>query len=710
MTTLGVFAPGYHTAAETIGAGPNRPASANYSALQTALNGRGMIKLTEPGTYDISDTLVIYDNTWLELGNGVRLRMQGGANKRLIKNSALEAATAPVTLTYASGITMTVNWPLHGLALGDVISIANVTPVSYAGIYEVAAVPDANSVTVLMHRLPGFSNRVSVTNASTAVTLEAACPLSLVGYSLVTNDAATIYTVSAHTAGTAAVTLSGSYTGTTSTNFTRRGTFTKAPVAVSGSIEAKRCNVGIEIEGGTWDYNRAGGNTSSDQNLDRHVIVLGFLARSKVHNVTGVDATKYIVCLGAALNVEVDGVDAPNHTSDIVKLYGPSKGCVVRNVTGVSGDDAVSLQTKEPDAFAGYRFAFGDVLDCDVTGVRARATGGQGVLTLYGSNEELMSGITARQITGYVNDNSAVLVVGIGSGFIGRYGTVRASGIRGMVSGATGAAVRLIGTGSGEADIEFDDIDVTCINGIQTQTNPLVRSLLISRLVPRDLGTAGDPINLNGITAQSVVIDRNQFDFLTPSTTKYCISAAGTSNIANLQVTRCVNRSNWFFAALDCALRDVLFGQNENHGSSDHFVRLNSATGTPTVRFADNATNTLAVCNPNVSCALYFSGNRVTGATNGVVRTGGTPTVAIRSEGNNLVSGSWVVVPSGTPVLTVYGWDIAIDPITLTGLAATLGQYCSSTQATVENGPSVRGNAGWCALGGGAAGVNTLIT
>jgi len=86
-------------------------------------------------------------------------------------------------------------------------------------------------------------------------------------------------------------------------------------------------------------------------------------------------------------------------------------------------------------------------------------------------------------------------------------------------------------------------------------------------------------------------------------------------------------------------------------------------------------------------------------------------TLSIRSDGSNfLASGSWVVVPSGTPVLTVYGWDIAIDPITLTGLATTLGQFFYSTQAGAEGGPSVRSNAGWYCLAGGAAGANQNIT
>jgi hypothetical protein len=701
----------YLGAAEPFIAGftPALDAGLNYNAIQSALDSSKSVFVDGPGIYEINRTLVVRDGGALILGSGVTIKQAQNTNLSLVVNEGYYRQPSNITLTWTSGPDLQVNWTAHGLSVGDYVSIYNVNPSAFNGVYRVKTVTSANVAQVEMHRDPAFGARASVTNGSPTVTLQQACPFSLAGYSLVTNDAATIYTVSAHTANSATVTLSGNYSGTTSTNFTRRGTFTLAPVALSGSILAKKADSNIRVEGGIWDYNNSG-NQSTAQTPDRHALLFGHLADSSIKNVEGVNATKYIVCLGAATNVTVDGVNAPAHISDIVKIYGPAKNVLVNNVTGVSGDDAVSFQTKEPDAFVGYRFAFGDIIDCKCYRVSVESSAGQGSVTLYGSNEELLTGMDVQNVYGEVSDNGAVFVIGNGSGLIGRYGTVRASGIRGYVQGATGAALRLNAIGSGEADISIDDYEVQCINGIQTQSSPVVRTFEISRMIPRDYGTAGDPVNLNGITAQRINIDRCQFDFLTPSATKYCISAAGATNIGYFAVTRNVNRTNWFFAALDCTLRDVLVAENENTGASDHFIRVNSASGTPTIRMINNATNTLAVFNPSVSCTVYFSGNRCSGATNGIVRTATNPTVVIQSGGNNLVSGSWVVVPSGTPVLTVYGWDIAIDPIALTGLATTAGQYGTSTRAAANGGPFVRTSVGWMALGTGAAGVNTIIT
>jgi hypothetical protein len=79
---------------------------------------------------------------------------------------------------------------------------------------------------------------------------------------------------------------------------------------------------------------------------------------------------------------------------------------------------------------------------------------------------------------------------------------------------------------------------------------------------------------------------------------------------------------------------------------------------------------------------IEMFGNTMAGMSYGVVRSGGTPTISLKSAGNNLASGAWIVVPSGTPVLSVYGFDISTDVGGITGLGKTTsGMYCFNSGA-----------------------------
>lgn len=151
MTTLGVFAPGYHTAAESVGAGPSRPPSANVEAIQKALDGGGTVRLTEPGIYDINDTLRIGSNTELILGAGVTIRNAASntAFRNMIVNTAYLASSSSVSIT-SSSLTATVTWPGHGKAVGDWISILGANQSEYNGIFKVATVTNANTFTYTM--------------------------------------------------------------------------------------------------------------------------------------------------------------------------------------------------------------------------------------------------------------------------------------------------------------------------------------------------------------------------------------------------------------------------------------------------------------------------------------------------------------------------------------------------------------------------------
>lgn len=137
---------------EVVGLSPydgSADASNNVARIQAALNGRGRVQILVPGTYYINDTLVIPSNTELILGAGVTLRMVSGGNKSVLRNYNFTATRTAVTGNpTASGTTITVSATAHGLAVGDYACLMGSTVDGYEGIFPVASVPDANSLTL----------------------------------------------------------------------------------------------------------------------------------------------------------------------------------------------------------------------------------------------------------------------------------------------------------------------------------------------------------------------------------------------------------------------------------------------------------------------------------------------------------------------------------------------------------------------------------
>jgi len=297
---------GQLTSAEASGAYPGQSGAENYRAIQAALTAAadgGTVSLTRPGTYEIDDTLVIEPNSKFALGEGVSIKMQGGINKSLLRNSAMYATPSAVTLTWTSGINLQINWTNHGLVVGDYVSLGNITPAAFNGVYRVKTVTDANTLQVNLYRDPTFIGRISVTNGSATITFQYAVPWTLAGYSVVVSGNAAVYTISAHTAQQATATITPVYAETTSTNFTRQFRCTKAPVAVSGTIQARKADTNIVVSGGMWDYNYTGGNSITTQNTDRHGFVLGHLADCTFKEFDFIDGNKYVVSVGAAAHV-----------------------------------------------------------------------------------------------------------------------------------------------------------------------------------------------------------------------------------------------------------------------------------------------------------------------------------------------------------------------------------------------------------------------
>lgn len=137
------------------------------SAIQEALDGGNKtVTVVGSGTFSLSDRLYIDDNTTLVIEQGCILvapaalyhptRMVG-----LIVNRHLLATRQNVSVT-SSGVTATIAWTAHGKSAGDTIFLMGSTTRGYNGVYPVASVVDANTITVTLEAIPAATSAVGV--------------------------------------------------------------------------------------------------------------------------------------------------------------------------------------------------------------------------------------------------------------------------------------------------------------------------------------------------------------------------------------------------------------------------------------------------------------------------------------------------------------------------------------------------------------------
>lgn len=162
------------TDAESFGADPNASAALNTTAIQAALNKTGLVTLTTPGTYLISNTLVISSNTYFQIAPGVTIKLSPSINKCMLIPAAWQTYLTPttVTLSWSAGAVCTVTWASHGLTTQDYVYFAGTTQREYNNVFRVLSVTDANTFTVELFSLP--------TTTPTGTTTALACTRNVV--------------------------------------------------------------------------------------------------------------------------------------------------------------------------------------------------------------------------------------------------------------------------------------------------------------------------------------------------------------------------------------------------------------------------------------------------------------------------------------------------------------------------------------------------
>ncbi len=138
---------------ESFGASPTATDAVNTAAIQAALDVGGLLWLTTPGTYGITAELQIGSYTDLRFAPGVILQRKAN-DINMMRTAAYLVTPTTITLSWSSGVTVTVTWTNHGLSVGDPVCIQGANPSQFNGVFLVKSVTNANVFLVDLMRLP----------------------------------------------------------------------------------------------------------------------------------------------------------------------------------------------------------------------------------------------------------------------------------------------------------------------------------------------------------------------------------------------------------------------------------------------------------------------------------------------------------------------------------------------------------------------------
>jgi len=408
--------------------------------------------------------------------------------------------------------------------------------------------------------------------------------------------------------------------------------------APTTGFTCKAATVNAHVSGGgTWDYNFAGNPDGAATN--KHAMIFaGVMGCSVAPEARFANLLKYAVNFGASRAgkwgcvAEVSGTDG-----DIIKGYGPSYGDIIHKVTGRCGDDGVSLQTREPAAFAQYMFSYGDIIGSKIQDINLECsdTSAISIGVLYCSPGEWADGVVFDGIHGRAGGNA--VRVQPGDGLTGSVcGKVT---ILNVDANSTLAAV--IGGGSGSPTFTVGQVEIgSCSHNPKTITDSCFEvktSVTIQSLTVRD--------------SESAVDSLASPTWPTGSAAVYLL-IGGTVNVLNAE--RCnmnAVAANGRFIQLSngSAARQISLVGCRLYGNQGVNVIATPAI-VPHITYTGCDLDLAYAVNAPASVDVVMMGNTLNGATVGVRQTAGTATLA---HGGNKLNGT-AALTSGTVAATAW--------------------------------------------------------
>jgi hypothetical protein len=429
----------------------------------------------------------------------------------------------------------------------------------------------------------------------------------------------------------------------------------RTPTAnATGSITATKATVNAIVAGFSFDYNYASnGGAAAGEN--RHGMLMVGAAHSFVMGCEVRNAYSFALLFAATSFCGFSNFRIADTSGSAVKIYGPCKDFSFDGVSGAPGDDLISFQPREADVFSAYRTTFGDIDGVIGKNIHCgRMDAGFKVIGFYCSQNYKLDGVVIEGVSGDAVGGNGVVIVNSAGETSTTAGSIR-------ILGVSLRALTPILVGPPTVDlleVQSSNLRTVLPNGtaINFQAASNVKKFVLT-------GHFNDPAYTGGGTWVSVQgniehIDISSMQWLSGATGRFiALNNSAVKTVDN------INLSNSFISGGDSA-----------------FLIQSPATFTrpPCIYVSGCKIDTRGLLNTSANADLVVGGNAFVNANLGVLRTGGAPTVSIHSHGGNrLVAGSWVVVPTGAPVIAVFGWDLQINLGGTTGISKTVpGQHC----------------------------------
>lgn len=458
--------------------------------------------------------------------------------------------------------------------------------------------------------------------------------------------------------------------------------------APTGTTIAVAAVTGFALLGGQENYDYP--NNSGATPLDSYAIRAIGVADSLFEDVFPQNASKFAFCFNAVNNVYLKRLKWANSHSDGIKIYGPAFNVFEEGCSGYSGDDFISVQTREGTGFTTSQKVYGDIFNVKLKGITGLPQSVGNIVHLYPSDNERFDQVEV--------DNSAAQFAGIiigtvsGSGYtVGQMGEITLKDIIG--SAAATSATNILLTQAYTIDQLKISSKFNPGSAAGASANCMISSsgtLGSVKKLHLSLRSSGVPasggMNLcffaGTYTFNQVVFEDCGCVGSVVSGGITLVTFSGTPTIGSMLFERCYGDANakylCNFAAVPTARPVISFRDNRWLGTGF----FTSAAGAQGYDFK-------------------MSGNVLSGQSLGTFRLANTGTSNLKSDGtNDYVSGSvYVNLTGATTLLTVKGNDIPYDvSIANTGTNAALdqtvsGQYCNSiTTGTNKQGPCVKIN------------------
>jgi hypothetical protein len=669
------------TSCENAGASPSATASANVTAINACLAAGGRVSLSTPGTYSINNTLIIGSNTTLVLGPAVTIFQAASTNKNMLVNSAYNtfSTTTSVTLGTPTGMSVPVTWTAHGFSVGQYVLISGASPSNYNGVFRVATVTDANTFTYLMDRLP--SNGLATATYSSGGSFSGTGNCSLASFNNGNVGGTATIAVSSGTPGAITIVTTGynsTAAPTSATATSGTATCSGTPVLTggtlqeaigSGTVVGKLCDVNIRVEGGIWDGNSANNSAAT---LGDVAVIFGAVENASFRNAVMQNSGKYLLNFGAVRDYVIENITVPTTPNDVVKISGPAYNGYIHNLSGLAADDAFSFEARCAVAFATYSWTFGDIIMGTVDGVyvshTAAANGNETVL--YTSATEYMGSIKISNVGGTTPGHVAALITA----------TFASSTLNDVefdnIDSASADILQIYGSGSGTITVGSIDVHHLVLNP-PLFTLPATASVYLDNTATINKLSIDDAVLVNGNFTSAggyfaiiggTVNEINFSNWLLKASTNM-------TALVNLNSTAVVNKLN-----VDRVTQTV---------AASGFVVISASATVGHVSITNSNINTQAILTTSAAVNASIQNNRITGATNAVLRTVGS--IAITAElGGNLYSGGSVrlAVTSGSPTLLLKDNDPVLGTLdfgtvpTITGCGTISAQTGGTTAGT----------------------------